>query len=633
MLDPDYLEQAGEKVASVYTQIESEMLDFLAQKMIDGDVAGQRAQTAIHLLSQSATSQLMEIVGRHERDIDAAVKVEVSDALRRSDADDLARIKQGLGVVLPSVPSRQMAATVAGARDILSRQNLLMAEGAKNAFIKQSLWAVTQVNTGAMTTERALHMAVRQLEREGISTITYRNAKTGAQTVQNKVDVAIRRHIRTQIAQDGMRLTELRMDEAGVDLVEVSSHGGSRPSHARWEGRIYSRNGDKTIGGVHYRDFKSACNWGDVADGIGGANCRHSYAAWFPGMERTYRPNPEHPSGKTNKEVYDLTQRQRAGERAIRQTKRELSGAQMIVQKTKDADAMADTAKLQIRLRDQQSAMRSLISDNPKVLQRSPRREWAGDMPKVKVPAQGRKRAASSSPSKGGSVDTLAGVQRGKEMAFEKADGKKANPNYGQKGYSTNCQSCVVTYEARRRGFDVQTLSRNETMERLSHQTNLAWIDPSTGKHPEYMTSEKVKNASQCRDWLDGVIEKGNRYTIEFSWKGHGNTGHIVHIDRLDNGRMRIYDPQSAKQFIDEDIVTKTYTAEEIERRKRILGARSKRAKQTAAVKNEFLDYLRELRYEVKSYGIKFSTAPKVLRVDNMEFDPDIAGNIMEEVK
>lgn len=392
MLDPDYLEQAGEKVASVYRQIESDMLDYLVSKMIDGDVSGQRAQTAIHLLAQSTASPLMDILSKHDREIDASVKLEVTEALRLSDADDLSRIKRGIGVELPAITNRQIAATVAGAKEILERQNLLMAESARNAFLQQSLWAVTQVNTGSMTTEKALHAAVRRLEGDGISLITYRNTHTGIQTMQNKVDVAVRRHIRTQIAQDGMRLTELRMDEAGVDLVEVSSHGGSRPSHAKWEGRVYSRNGDETIDGVRYRDFKSACNWGDVADGIGGANCRHSFAAWFPGMERSYHPNPDHPSGKTNAEVYDLTQKQRTGERAIRQTKRELRGVEMLYDKTKSAEALGDATRLKIKLRSQQEKMRALIGDNPRVLQRSPRREWAGDMPKVKVPkASGRK--------------------------------------------------------------------------------------------------------------------------------------------------------------------------------------------------------------------------------------------------
>ncbi|MEG2934637.1 MAG: phage minor capsid protein, partial [Gordonibacter sp.] len=316
MLDPDYLEQAGEKVAGVYRQIEADMLDYLVAKMIEGDVGGQRAQTAIHRLAQNSAAPLMDIFGKYGKAIDAAVKLEITEALRLSNTDDLSRIKRGLGVDLPAITTRQVAATVAGAKEILERQNLLMAESARNAFLQQSLWAVTQVNTGTMTTEKALHAAVRRLEGDGISLITYRNTTTGMQSVQNKVDVAVRRHIRTQIAQDGMRLTELLMDEADVDLVEVSSHGGARPSHAKWEGRVYSRNGDKIINGVRYRDFKSACNWGDVADGIGGANCRHSYAAWFPGMERSYYPNPDHPSGKTNEEVYGLTQKQRTGERA-----------------------------------------------------------------------------------------------------------------------------------------------------------------------------------------------------------------------------------------------------------------------------------------------------------------------------
>ncbi|MEG1907216.1 MAG: phage minor capsid protein [Gordonibacter sp.] len=386
MLDPDYLEQAGEKVAGVYRQIEADMLDYLVAKMIEGDVSGQRAQTAIHRLAQNSAAPLMDIFGKYGKAIDAAVKLEITEALRLSNTDDLSRIKRGLGVDFPAITTRQIAATVAGAKEILERQNLLMAESARNAFLQQSLWAVTQVNTGTMTTEKALHAAVRRLEGDGISLITYRNTTTGMQSVQNKVDVAVRRHIRTQIAQDGMRLTELLMDEANLDLVEVSSHGGSRPSHAKWEGRVYSRNGDKIIDGVRYRDFKSACNWGDVADGIGGANCRHSYAAWFPGMERSYYPNPDHPSGKTNEEVYGLTQKQRTGERAIRKTKRELRGAEILYDETKSAEALGDATRLKIKLRGQQEKMRALIGDNPRVLQRSPRREWAGDMPKVKIP-------------------------------------------------------------------------------------------------------------------------------------------------------------------------------------------------------------------------------------------------------
>lgn len=386
MLDPDYLNAAGEMTAAIYTQIESEMLEYLTKRMIEGDITNQRSQTALLLLSQSNSEGLLAILNSHKGEISASVSKEVSDALKRSDADDLRRIKKGMGVELPSITTRQIATTVAGVRDILARENLNMVQSAQTAFLTQSIWAITQVNTGAMTTEKALHSAVRKLEGEGISIISYRNTKTGRQTVQNKVDVAIRRHIRTQILQDSMRRTEQILDDAGVELVEVSSHGGSRPSHAEWEGRIYSRNGDKVIDGVKYKDFKTACKWGDVSDGIGGANCRHSYSAYFPGMKRMYEPDPKHPSGKSNAEVYDLTQKQRGYERDIRDAKRELRGAEELYKSDPTLENQAAAARAKLKLQNKQEKMRQLIKENPGILQRSPRREWAGDMPKVKVP-------------------------------------------------------------------------------------------------------------------------------------------------------------------------------------------------------------------------------------------------------
>lgn len=392
MLDPDYLERAGEMTAAVYSQIEAEMLDLVTKKLIEGDISGQASQTSLLSLSQSNAQGLLAVLNRHRREIDDAVAEEVTNSLKRSDKDDLARIKRGMGVELESITTRQMAVTVAGIRDILARENLAMVQSAQAAFLNEASWAITQVNTGMMTTERALHTAVRRLEKKGLTLVSYRNSETGKQTVRNKVDVAIRRHIRTQIHQASMRRTEQVLDDAGVELVEVSSHGGARPSHAKWQGKVYSRNGDKVIDGVRYRDFKTACNWGDVADGIGGANCRHSYAAWFPGMKRMYEHEPEHPSGLSNDEVYELTQKQRAMERSVRESKRELRGAELLYENDPSLANQANAARAKLVLQDRQAKLRQLVKDNPKVLQRSPRREWAGDMPKTKVPTGSRRK-------------------------------------------------------------------------------------------------------------------------------------------------------------------------------------------------------------------------------------------------
>ena len=52
-------------------------------------------------------------------------------------------------------------------------------------------------------------------------------------------------------------------------------------------------------------------------------------------------------------------------------------------------------------------------------------------------------------------------VMQGKIMNFTEADGSKCNPGYSLSdaadlGYLHNCQTCTMTYELRRRGFDLQ---------------------------------------------------------------------------------------------------------------------------------------------------------------------------------
>ena len=395
MLDPDYIDQAGDMVAGVYGEIEADMLAYLCRLLLDQDIAelGQRGTTAVNLLAQSAAPQLIAFIAKHSDEVNEAVKATVVDAIGRSDAADVAALggastAAAAGTAAAATLPRQVDLTARGIAKILERDNVAMAQGALDLWNRCVAEAVTKVNTGTETAERAIHRAVRRMMREGISTITYRDPTTGRQTVTNRIDVAVRRHVRTQIAQDGMRRTLEVCGQAGIRLVEVSSHGGARPSHARWQGRVYSLNGETEIDGVRYKDFYSETGYGKV-DGLGGANCRHSFGPWLPGTPRMYSPDPEHPSGLPSDDIYGLTQGQRRRERDIRQTKRELAGAQLIADKDASLANIAEVERLKAKLRAQQEEMRRYIDEaNGKgrapVLQRSARREWAGDMPKVR---------------------------------------------------------------------------------------------------------------------------------------------------------------------------------------------------------------------------------------------------------
>ena len=184
-------------------------------------------------------------------------------------------------------------------------------------------------------------------------------------------------------------------------------------------------------------------------------------------------------------------------------------------------------------------------------------------------------------------------------MTREEANGGKPNPNFKQgHGYQTNCQSCVVAYEARLRGYTVQALPnvKGSAAEKLSVRTNRAWIDPATGKHPEYMYDDTATTAKKFLSFLENNIKSKQRYTLEFTWKGRHSSGHIVSLDRDTSGKLRIYDPQSGV----------TYTGGNVAK------------------------YLGQIKYTMTVHGHKMPARPKVLRVDDKLFNMDIVNEILE---
>lgn len=199
----------------------------------------------------------------------------------------------------------------------------------------------------------------------------------------------------------------------------------------------------------------------------------------------------------------------------------------------------------------------------------------------------------------------ISNVSPGENMTFEQADSGHVNPNYGKDyGYSINCQSCVVTFEARERGYNVQVLpcTKGSALERLSHDPRMAWIDPKTGKHPDYIYDNNRRTPEDYLDFVNEVVKPGNRYTIQFAWKGQGHSGHIVNIDRAPNGLLRIKDNQRGP------------------------GEKSEWIGDFAV-----LDYLSRVKYEDTSlFGGMTPCVPQLLRIDNMDFDFSVVNHIMK---
>ena len=159
-------------------------------------------------------------------------------------------------------------------------------------------------------------------------------------------------------------------------------------------------------------------------------------------------------------------------------------------------------------------------------------------------------------------IEQKIGVKKGKEMTFEEANELRGNINYGKESeYSVNCQSCVVANELRRRGYNVTALPNLQKTGNipyeLSMRTNWAWIDPKTMVMPKKQTAGgiyditrsgalKSKSIKELTKELVELVKEPGRYHIDFAWKGK-NSGHIITLEKLHNGKIIIYDPQTGK--------------------------------------------------------------------------------------
>ena len=147
-------------------------------------------------------------------------------------------------------------------------------------------------------------------------------------------------------------------------------------------------------------------------------------------------------------------------------------------------------------------------------------------------------------------------------MSFDEADQLRANPMYptGERPYRVNCQSCVVAYELRRQGFDVEALPNMEIagspQEKLSYNTAIIWIDRRTGKPPkkEYVSIAGLDDNKALSSVVDKIQAQG-RYHISLTWKNRDErgyeSGHVFTIERKRNGTIFAYDPQDGKMSKD----------------------------------------------------------------------------------
>ena len=222
-------------------------------------------------------------------------------------------------------------------------QNLVMttAIATQTQFYNAMNVAYMEVSTGVKSYSQSILDAIDNISSQG-AVITYPSGR------KMSLESAVRMNIITGVNQTCGKLQELRADEVGWDLMELTAHSGARPEHASWQGKIVSRSGQK--GYLSLDDI----GYG-TATGFKGVNCRHDWYPYYKGSSRTYTEkqlkewqNEKVTYNGKEYSKYDATQIQRKIERQIRQDKKDIAGLQGVLTSNNKNDKLIEDTKVQL---------------------------------------------------------------------------------------------------------------------------------------------------------------------------------------------------------------------------------------------------------------------------------------------
>lgn len=171
--------------------------------------------------------------------------------------------------------------------------------------------ACMDIISGAFDYNSVLRRVVTQLTNSGLRQIDYASGRA------NRIDVAARRAVMTGITQLTGKISDMNAEKLGTNYFEIAWHAGARPTHAVWQGKVWSR-----------EQLVTVCGLGTVT-GLEGANCYHERYPFIPGIsernwtdewleEQNRKENsPKEFKGKEYT-LYEAKQRQRQMETAMR---------------------------------------------------------------------------------------------------------------------------------------------------------------------------------------------------------------------------------------------------------------------------------------------------------------------------
>lgn len=382
MLEPDYFYGKSDVLISYEQELEDWILQDIAMRLLKAGAMAGTADMELYKLRQ---------LGLHQDEI-----VKRLSALTQKSTAEIRRLLQD--AVLTSWDDDKNTLSSLGIDAVSPLENPVVME-LLNAEFKKTLGEVNNLTRSIMMqSQRDLMNMLNEAEMRvaagvqsysaAVCDILDQYGRTGVMIdyptgTRRTLEAAVRMCVVTSMNQTAAQITNHYIAEHNVEYVLVSAHLGARTQgkgqpylagHDNWQGRCYKISGSEPDAPnlAETTGYDIVNGTGHVLNPLGlhGYNCRHSHKPWNKSLRNPYLDENGNLKidSEENRKVYELQQQQRAMERAIRQTKRQLLVKQAEIDGVAETDVKTmlqpEYDRLAYRLRTQNQKYKQFCADN-----------------------------------------------------------------------------------------------------------------------------------------------------------------------------------------------------------------------------------------------------------------------------
>lgn len=382
MLEPDYFYGKSDVLISYEQELEDWILQDIAMRLLKAGAMAGTADMELYKLRQ---------LGLHQNEI-----VKRLSALMQKSTAEIRRLLQD--AVLTSWGDDKSTMSRLGIDAVSPLENPVVME-LLDAEFKKTLGEVNNLTRSTMMqSQRDLMNMLNEAEMRvaagvqsysaAVCDILDRYGKTGIMIdyptgTRRTLEAAVRMCVVTSMNQTAAQVTNHYIAEHNVEYVLVSAHLGARTQgkgqpylagHDNWQGKCYKISGSEpdapNLAEMTGYDIVNGTGYVLNPLGLHGYNCRHSHKPWNKSLRNPYLDENGNLKidSEENRKVYELQQQQRAMERAIRQTKRQLLVKQAEIEGVAETDVkemlQPEYDKLAYKLRMQNRKYNQFCADN-----------------------------------------------------------------------------------------------------------------------------------------------------------------------------------------------------------------------------------------------------------------------------